>query len=250
MLASERTRYIMSQLNKKGIINLKDVAHDLEISEATVRRDFEKLENEGRLKRVTGGAALSDGIGSDNLVELTVRSKRDINYDGKLRVAKRACEYIEENDCVFIDGGTSTAVMAQFLEKRNIHIVTHSELLIRSMTNPVAEIILIGGSYLPHYSMSVGTLTQQMIRQFHFDKAFISCTGADIADDTAFVNEIDTMTIKQLAMKNSDNNYLLLDSGKINRRSLCKFSALSDFKRVICDDCSDLKSAPGVFDLV
>ena len=69
MLASERTRYIMSQLNKKGIINLKDVAHDLEISEATVRRDFEKLENEGRLKRVTGGAALSDGIGSDNLVE-------------------------------------------------------------------------------------------------------------------------------------------------------------------------------------
>ena len=47
MLASERTRYIMSQLNKKGIINLKDVAHDLEISEATVRRDFEKLEKTG-----------------------------------------------------------------------------------------------------------------------------------------------------------------------------------------------------------
>ncbi len=250
MLASERTRYIMSQLNKKGIINLKDVAHDLEISEATVRRDFEKLENEGRLKRVTGGATLNDDNGAGNLVELTVRSKKDINFDGKLRVAKRACEYIEENDCVFIDGGTSTAAMAQFLEKRNIHIVTHSELLIRSMTNPVADIILVGGSYLPHYSMSVGDLTQQMIRQFHFDKAFISCTGADINDETAFVNELGTMTIKQIAMENSDSNYLLLDSGKINRRSLCKFSSLSSFERVICDDCLELRSAPEYFEMV
>lgn len=49
--------YIISQLNKKGIINLKDVAKELGISEATVRRDFEKLENEGKLKRVTGGAS-------------------------------------------------------------------------------------------------------------------------------------------------------------------------------------------------
>ena len=60
VLASERTRYIISQLNEKGIINLKDVAKELGISEATVRRDFEKLENEGRLKRVTGGAKLTE----------------------------------------------------------------------------------------------------------------------------------------------------------------------------------------------
>lgn len=89
--------------------------------------------------------------------------------------------------------------------------------------------------------MSVGMLTQQMIRQFHFNKAFISCTGVDVANDTAFVNELDTMTIKLLAMENSDTNFLLLDSGKINRRSLCKFSTLSSFKRVICDDCLELK---------
>lgn len=60
MLASERTRYIISQLHSKGIINLKDIAKELNISEATVRRDFEKLENEGRLTRVTGGAKLNE----------------------------------------------------------------------------------------------------------------------------------------------------------------------------------------------
>lgn len=77
MLASERTRYIISQLNKKGIINLKDVAKELGISEATVRRDFEKLENEGKLKRVTGGAKLNDSVEeSSNDAELTMRAKK------------------------------------------------------------------------------------------------------------------------------------------------------------------------------
>ena len=57
MLGSERTRYIISQLHSKGIINLKDIAKELNISEATVRRDFEKLENEGRLTRSISWAA-------------------------------------------------------------------------------------------------------------------------------------------------------------------------------------------------
>ena len=58
MIASERKLYIMNCLNEKGIINLKEIARELAISEITVRRDFEKLEKEGKLKRVQGGAAL------------------------------------------------------------------------------------------------------------------------------------------------------------------------------------------------
>ena len=147
MLASERTRYIISQLHSKGIINLKDIAKELNISEATVRRDFEKLENEGKLTRVTGGAKLNEH-GEEapviNSAELTMRAKKNLNYDAKLRVARRACDYIEDGECVYLDGGTSIAVMAEFLEKRPIQIFTHSELLVRSMNNPVAEIFLIG----------------------------------------------------------------------------------------------------------
>ena len=97
MLASERTRYIISQLHSKGIINLKDIAKELNISEATVRRDFEKLENEGKLTRVTGGAKLNEH-GEEapviNSAELTMRAKKNLNYDAKLRVARRACDYI------------------------------------------------------------------------------------------------------------------------------------------------------------
>lgn len=251
MLASERSRYIISQLNKKGIIDLKDVAKELNISEATVRRDFEKLENEGKLKRVTGGATLStdpDSVGGS--AELTMRAKKTLNYDGKLRVARKACEFIEDGECIFVDGGTSTAAMAEFLEKRRIKIVTHSELLVRSMNNPTAEIILVGGIFLPHYSMSVGTLTLQFLQQFCFDKVFVSCTCADIEEGTAYTNELDTLAVKNLAMENGDKSYLLLDSGKLGRKSFCKLGNLNGFEKVICDDCQKLQNPPSNFVIV
>ena len=92
MLASERSRYIISQLNSKGIINLKNVAKELNTSEATVRRDFEKLEKEGKLTRVTGGAKLNDNLDNsyDNNAELTMRAKKFLNYDAKVRSARAA----------------------------------------------------------------------------------------------------------------------------------------------------------------
>lgn len=251
MLASERIRYIISQLNKKGIINLKDVARELNISEATVRRDFEKLENEGKLKRVTGGATLASQFDEPSSnAELTMRAKKSLNIGGKQRVAKCASEFVQDGECIFVDGGTSVAALAAFLEKKPIRIVTHSELFVRAMNNPVAEIVLIGGTYLAHYGMSVGTLTQQSIEQFHFDRAFIGCACVDLEEGIAYTNELDTLAVKNIARHNSDYTYLMLDSSKINRRSFCKLDALANFENVICDNCPELEQPPANFVVV
>lgn len=251
MLASERTRYIISQLNKNGIINLKDVAKELNISEATVRRDFEKLENEGKLKRVTGGATLSNAVDdASNTAELTMRAKRSLNFDGKLRAARKACEVVQDGECIFLDGGTSIAAMAGFLEKRRIIIVTNSELILSSLSNPTAQIILIGGTFLSHYNMSVGMLAQQQLQQFHFDRVFLSCTGIDMDEGFAYTNELDTLAIKRHAMDNSDKTYLLVDSSKLNRRSFCKLDSLSAFEKVFCDETPNIKDIPTNFVMV
>lgn len=118
------------------------------------------------------------------------------------------------------------------------------------MNNPAAEIVLIGGTYLTHYAMSVGTLTQQALSQFHFDRVFISCTCADLEEGLAYTNELDTLAIKNVARQNGDHSYLLLDSGKINRRSFCKLDSLSNFEQVFCDDCPKLSNAPDNFIIV
>jgi len=252
VLASERTRYIISQLNSKGIINLKDVAKELNISEATVRRDFEKLENEGKLTRVTGGAKLNGSPDADTAhsAELTMKTKKSLNYDAKLRAARAASENIQDGECIFIDGGTSTAMMAKFVEKRNIIIVTHSELLVRSMNNPTARIFLVGGEYLPHFEMNIGELATQMISHFHFDRAFVSCSSADQNEGFAYTNELDTLAIKTFAIENSDRAYLLLDSSKLNKKGFCKLDSLSNFEKVYCNKSPELENAPQNFEIV
>jgi len=252
VLASERTRYIISQLNSKGIINIKDVAKELNISEATVRRDFEKLENEGKLTRVTGGAKLNGDPDEEisHAAELTMKTKRSLNFDAKLRAARAACDNIQDGECIFVDGGTSAAMMAKFIEKRKIIIVTHSELLVRSMNNPTAKIFLVGGEYLPHFEMNVGELTAQMISHFHFDRAFISCSSADQNEGFAYTNELDTLAIKNFAIENSDRAYLLLDSSKLNKKGFCKLDSLSTFEKVYCNESSALVNPPQNFVIV
>lgn len=251
MLASERTRFIINRLNANGIINLKEVAKELDISEATVRRDFEKLENEGRLKRVTGGATLA-GTSADLSyeAELTMRAKKTLNYEGKLKVAKRASEIVQDGECVFLDGGTSIAAMAEFLSKKHIKIVTHSELVVKGLSNPVAEIFLIGGTYLAHYGMSVGPAAQQTLQQFHFDRVFIGCACVDLQERVAYTNELETMLIKSIASNNGQHVYLLVDSGKLNRRSFCRFESLSHFERVFCDASPSISEYPENFEIV
>lgn len=251
MLASERTRYIIGELNRKGIINLKDVAKELDISEATVRRDFEKLENEGRLKRVTGGATLAaNTFDYGNEAELTMRAKRTLNYEGKLKVAKRASEEIQDGECVFLDGGTSIAAMSEFLGKKHIKIVTHSVLVVNGMNNPVAEVFLIGGTYLAHYGMSVGPVAQEGMRKFHFDRVFIGCACADLSEGMVYTNEMDTMAIKNIAANNGQHVYLLLDSGKINRRSFCRLESIDRFEKVFCDRVPGMEAYPPNFVIV
>ena len=75
MIALERKRYILNALKEKGIINLREIAKELNMAEITIRRDFEKLEAEGKLKRVQGGATIGEDSQNDVSAELTMNRK-------------------------------------------------------------------------------------------------------------------------------------------------------------------------------
>ena len=253
MIASERRMYIMTQLNAKGVVNLKEIANQLEISEATVRRDFETLEKEGKLKRVLGGATLTEELpyASDN-AELTMKQKitSHINMDKKDEVSRYASQYVKDGDCVFIDGGTTLVPLISYLANKKIKIVTYNHLIINKIKNPVAEIFIVGGIYLPYYSMSVGPIAQDVLKQFHFDHAFIGCSSVDLEEQVAYTTEIESLAMKKIAMENSIHNYLLIDSTKLNMRGFYKFKTIDSFDAVICDTFSSEFIVPDNFILV
>ncbi len=232
MIASERKLYIMNCLNKKGIINLKEIARELAISEITVRRDFEKLEKEGKLKRVQGGAALEEVLED---AELTMNERISINMDEKRKVAEYAAGLVNDGDCIFVDAGTSMVPLVEYLMNKRIRLVTCNELVLRKTTNAVAEIIVVGGKFLPYYSMTVGPLAQDVLKQFHFNFSFIGCTGIDAHQGVAYTTETESMLMKRIALENTDKCVLLLDDSKLQVRGFLKFAELADFATVVCN---------------
>ena len=233
MIASERKMYIMKCLNEKSIINLKEIAKELNIAEITVRRDFEKLEQEGKLKRVLGGAAL-EGVLDD--AELTMNEKTTLNTDEKIKVAQFAAQFVKDGDCVFIDAGTTMTPLGKILAKKKIQIVTYNNLIIRNISNPVADIFLIGGKYLYYYAMNAGPVAQENLKQFNFDISFLGCNGLDLEKKLVFTTEMESLLMKKIALENSDKKYLLLDSSKFRKRGFLKFTEMGSFTAIICNN--------------
>lgn len=241
MLSAERTRYLLQKLIAEGMISVKDVAKELDISETTIRRDLIELESEGKLRRVHGGAIKGEiaRILSDD-AELTMIERVSINYEKKFQIAKRASEFVKDGECVFIDGGTSTAPLIEYLSSRKIKIVTHSDLIVRQLINPIAEVFVVGGKYLPNYSMTVGPIAQNILQQFNFDRAFIGCAGIGLEEKTVYTAEAETRAIKEIAIQNSLHNYLLIDDSKLNVRGFCKFTSTDRFEVIFCNAAETL----------
>lgn len=233
MIASERRLFIRRNLEEKGIISLKEIARELGIAEITVRRDFEKMEEDGLLKRVQGGAMLED---MTETAELTMERKGSINNSAKAKVAEYAASLVKNGDCVFIDAGTSAAHMVDYLVKKHINIVTYNELVVKKLAKPIlADIYMVGGKYVPGFSMFAGAVAQESLKEYHFDHAFMGCTSVDVKDRTAYATDADSLAMKKIAMENAAHHYLLLDVSKLERRAFLRFASTNEFDQVICD---------------
>lgn len=234
MLASERFIYILDQLEQSGVITLKAICQQLNASESTIRRDFEELEKQNKLKRVHGGATkVSLGTLTDDK-ELTMQQKSGINIDAKKKICRYSASLVQDGDCIFIDGGTTLMFLTDYLEGKRVKIVTHNN-FVKIKEGSTLELIRVGGNYMPRYNMNIGSIALQTVEMFNFDYAFIGCAGVDIVEGIAYTAEMGSAQIKSAAMKQSLKKYLLIDSAKMDTRGFYKFSTIKEFDGVVMD---------------
>ena len=242
MLASERLMYIIECVNRKNIINIKDISSDLGVSETTVRRDLEKLEEDGKLIRVHGGAKKIEKASFLSAYdEPSMDEKLYVNRIEKQSVCGKAASLVKDGESIFIDGGTTLEPMCEFLADKHLMIVTHSDLILRSPYLANSEVIMLGGRYIPKYNMCAGPNTVSLLQRFNFDHAFIGCAGISFERDAIYTIETETAAVKEAAMSMAANSYLLIDSSKVNVRGFCSFSRPSDFDAIICNSDDSLK---------
>ena len=236
--SKKRHNNILSFLQEHGFCKTIDLAEHFEVTVETIRGDLSKIEKEGKLIRKHGGAVLHQQSING---ELNFDQRNIKNIFEKKAIAKLALKYIEEGDTIFIDGGTTTWQMAQIMPDIAITIITDSIRVIASLSHlKNITTIVIGGTIWPASQTIIGPTAIAMIQDCYVDKYFFGCQGFDIDWGISESNH-DVASIKKTMLKHSQQHYLLIDSQKINTRSVVRFSDIDEVQFLLTDDKADPK---------
>ena len=143
MLTQQRHEIILKLLKEKGSITVTEVRDLLDTSESTVRRDITALDKEGKLEKVFGGAVEAGQKVTAH--EYTVAQKNELNCDAKRKIAEYAASLIKPDDFVFLDAGTTTAHMIDFIRATSAVFVTNAVDHARRLASRGFKVILVGG---------------------------------------------------------------------------------------------------------
>jgi len=224
-------------LSQSRVVTTTKAAKLLAVSEETVRRDFEKLEADGRLCREHGGAIRVN----DSRHDLPLDSRETVNVAEKEAIAKIALAQIQTGDTLFFDASSTVFHLARLLPNLEVTVLTNGlKIAVELARRPAVEVILIGG-VVNHSSLSCqGTLTDQMLESHHVQKVFISCRGLDARRGLSEANT-EQAALRRNIIKLSNRTIVLADHTKMGLKSSYFFARLADVDTLITDCAPDTK---------
>lgn len=232
MLTLERQEEILEILNKNKSATVEELANELFVSGATIRRDLRIMEKQGLIKRSHGGAMPFKSSAEESAFAI----REQENTVAKKRMAVLAARFIKNGDSVFIDSSSTTGFVIPLLNNYSYLSVTTTGLrnaLLLSQTNSV-KIYIAGGLVENHSNSIMGTDTMDYISRIHADIAIMSCAGLDLNAGFTDMN-IEQSKLKQQMRKNADKLALLCDSSKFNKKFMCKDFDFDDIDYLITE---------------
>lgn len=233
MLAEKRRENILKEIHLNGSVKVSYLSHRFNVTEETIRKDLEKLDNQGAIKRIHGGAITITHFPR----ELSFNVRQETNIEEKKIIAKKAAMIIEPGSSLFLDASTTSLFLAKELSNlQDLTIITNSIIVVYELATNVHVSVLSTGGYLRPNSLSfVGSLTNETIKKYNADYFFASCSGISVQSGATETNEFET-EVKANMVKQAAQTMILADNTKFNKSSLKKFADLSDITSIISDD--------------
>ncbi|HEY0248134.1 MAG TPA: DeoR/GlpR family DNA-binding transcription regulator [Gryllotalpicola sp.] len=237
MLAHQREEAILGRLREIGSVSAQELVRLLDVSAPTVRRDLERLEGEGLLRRVHGGAlSTQEASGGDEAPFGAVTAEFAPEKDA---IAVAAAALVEDGQVVLLDIGTTTARIARQLRGRAVTVITSSLAVLDELRNDEAvELVLLGGTVRRNFQTVVGPLTEDAIASVSADLAFLSCTG--VRADGAIVDDISReASIKRAIAKSAGRLMLVATAAKFPGTGAIRIAQLEEMDAVITTASAD-----------
>jgi len=234
----KRRLEIKKIITENESISVSNLSKLFNVSEITVRRDLQKLEKDGFLDKVHGGA-----IARSFKTEYDPVYLEDIklNKDKKESIAKEAVKEINDGDAVIIESGTTCLELVYNLaNKRNLAIFTASvpiayELWKVSLNRNDLEVNICGGLIEAKSNTLIGSQATQFFQNINADIAFIGAVAISIDKGILTTHsQMDADVIRSIA-NNSKRRILLADSSKFKKRAHISILPLTIFNKIITD---------------
>lgn len=232
-LHNGRLLIIMEKLKKSGRVNVLDLAQELVVSTATIRRDLSELEKQGMIRRTHGGAVLEN---VSTTFEYQYRDKLTFHMEEKQRIALQAVREIQDGDSIFLDSGTTTYQIAlRLAEKKNLTIITYDmSIAVALNSHPSAQVIVTGGVVRSGYNVLLGSITEKFIQNMMVDEVFLSADGVDPAFGISNANYMEAGE-KSLLMEAGKRKILVADRSKFGKVTVSKITDLNRLDLIITD---------------
>jgi DeoR/GlpR family transcriptional regulator of sugar metabolism len=225
---TDRLNMILRILSEGTKVSVNELSSELKVSPATIRQDLSSLENKGFLKRVHGGAVLNE---SDD-----ISHRMAINYNEKVKIAKKAAGFINEGDTIFVESGSLNALFVKEISSvKDLTIITSNSFIARSIDQSLGcNVVLLGGVYQEESESIVGNLAKICIENLNFNKVFLGIDGYTM--ETGITGrDMMRSEIAGLIVEKGMEIFILTDSSKFGKINMSRYCSLEDVDFIITD---------------
>ncbi len=232
MLAIERRNAILEKLQVERRVVVSELSALYDVSEETIRRDLDKLENDGYAIKSYGGAVINENSNLD----LPYNVRKNTNVLGKQKIATLISEMVHDGENIMLDASSTAVAIAKTLKnKKDLTVITNSlEIALELIETPGCNVISTGGLATGSSFALVGSVTDKTIRSYYVDKAIISCKGIDMY--AGFTESDERHANNKASMfYMAKTKILAIDSSKFNKIAFAKIGDLKEISKIVTD---------------
>lgn len=231
MIQYERQQHILTILQNKGTVSIRELSAAVFASEASVRRDVEALEQQGYVKRIYGGVMLSRH--ENSVIPLDLRDPEHSAIKDQL--ARRAAALVPDGATILLDASSTTRRIVRHLaHRRDLKIITNNLRLLQEAQGTAIQFYGTGGAYDPTNHAFIGPAAEGYVRSISADILFFSSQGITEDGEITDVSEEET-SLRRVMLSRARRRIFLCDSSKIGIRRVFTLCTRHDVTDILCD---------------
>ncbi|WP_138418067.1 DeoR/GlpR family DNA-binding transcription regulator [Aquibacillus sediminis] len=231
MLKTKRLEMIQDYINERGTVSLDDLVNQFGVSKNTIRRDVQDLIDGGDFKKVYGGVAVDKPNSTIPYGDRKIR-----NYEVKKQIGQAAANFVEDGDIIFIDSGTTTVEMVEFIKDKELTIITNNiDFVIKALPYENLNVFSTGGMVERKTNSFTSADNDEMITSYNITKAFLASTGISIKNGVTNSLPLES-GLKRSVVERSAENFLLVDHSKFNKAALTTYCDIKQIDYIVTNE--------------